>query len=102
MCSLYHLLNYSFKNLYQHRSVVEIEIAGYKILGGLLAEFVPALTAEKPTDYQTRVLALLPYQFQPQAQASQYQQVQAAVDFISGMTDNFALALYRKLMGINW
>ena len=93
---------YSVKNLYQHRSVVEIEIAGYKILGGLLEEFVPALLSAKPTDYERRVKALIPSQFLPDEGSTPYQQVQAAVDFVSGMTDNFALALYRKLMGIDW
>ena len=37
----------SFSKVYAHRSVVEIEIAGYKIIGTLLEEFVGAIVHPK-------------------------------------------------------
>jgi dGTPase len=89
----------SWKEVYAHRSVVEIEIAGYKIIGTLLEEFVGA--AVNPDDrYNKKILSLLPDQYQPQSD-SLYHRIQSAVDFISGMTDVFALDLYRKIKGIS-
>ena len=89
----------SFKEVYAHRTVVEIEIAGYKIIGTLLEEFVGA--AVNPNDgYHKKILSLLPCQYRPQTD-NRYHQIQSAVDFISGMTDVFALDLYRKIKGIS-
>lgn len=89
----------SFREIYAHRSVVEIEIAGYKIIGTLLEEFVGA--AVNPDDrYNRKILSLLPAQYHPQSDST-YHRIQSAVDFISGMTDVFALDLYRKIKGIS-
>ena len=89
----------SFKEVYAHRTVVEIEIAGFKIIGTLLEEFVGA--AIGPTgNYNKKILSLLPGQYRPQSDTL-YHKIQSAVDFISGMTDVYALNLYRKIKGIN-
>lgn len=89
----------SIKDIYNHRSVVEIEIAGYKVLGGLLEEFVPAVLNPKQSGYHKKLLGLMPHQFRPST-TEPYAAIQSAVDFVSGMTDAFALELYRKLRGI--
>ena len=89
----------SFNDVYAHRSVVEIEIAGYKIIGTLLEEFVGAAVAPD-NRYNKKILSLLPAQYHPQTD-SIYHRIQSAVDFISGMTDVFALDLYRKIKGIS-
>ena len=89
----------SVKEVYNHRSVVEIEIAGYKIIGTLLDEFVDAMI--NPNDkYSKKILSLLPLQYLP-ADDSTYHKIQAIVDFVAGMTDIFALDLYRKIKGIS-
>ncbi|MBW6536522.1 MAG: deoxyguanosinetriphosphate triphosphohydrolase [Mariniphaga sp.] len=89
----------SYSEVYAHRTVVEIEIAGFKIIGTLLEEFVGAVV--KPEDkYNRKILSLLPGQYQPQSD-NLYHKIQSAVDFISGMTDVFALDLYRKITGIS-
>lgn len=89
----------SFADIYNHRSVVEIEIAGYKIIGTLLEEFVGALL-NRNSAYSKKMLSLIPEQYKNQ-NSNTYGQLQSAVDFISGMTDVFALDLYRKITGIN-
>lgn len=89
----------SFKEVYAHRSVVEIEIAGFKIIGTLLEEFVGAVV-NSDDRYNKKILSLLPEQYRPQSE-SLYHKIQSAVDFISGMTDIFALDLYRKIKGIS-
>lgn len=91
--------NISFKEVYAHRTVVEIEIAGFKIIGTLLEEFVGAVVNSE-NKYNKKILSLLPEQYQPQSK-NLYHQIQSAVDFISGMTDVFALDLYRKIKGIS-
>ncbi|HSY60590.1 MAG TPA: deoxyguanosinetriphosphate triphosphohydrolase [Cytophaga sp.] len=88
----------SFKEIYNYRSVVEIELAGYKILGGLLEEFIPAvLYPGKPNS--EKLLQLLPPQFAYQGN-DLYLKLQSIIDFISGMTDIYAVDLYRKIKGI--
>ena len=89
----------SFSKVYAHRSVVEIEIAGYKIIGTLLEEFIGAIM--NPNDmYSKKILSLLPAQYKTQNDEL-YPKIQSAVDFVSGMTDVFALDLYRKIKGIS-
>lgn len=89
----------SVAEVYNHRSVVEIEIAGYKIIGTLLEEFVDA--SMNPNDkYSKKILSLLPEQYKP-SQDSSYHKIQSIVDFVAGMTDVFALDLYRKIKGIS-
>jgi len=89
----------SIEEVYNHRSVVEIEIAGYKIIGTLLEEFVEAIM--NPEDkYSRKILSLLPDQYKTTEESSYYK-IQSIVDFVSGMTDVFALDLYRKIKGIS-
>jgi dGTPase len=89
----------SYSQVYAHRSVVEIEIAGYKIIGTLLEEFVGAIMNPKDM-YSKKILSLLPEQYKTNSD-SVYLKIQSIVDFVSGMTDVFALDLYRKIKGIS-
>ena len=89
----------SYSQIYAHRSVVEIEIAGYKIIGTLLDEFVGAIMTPKDL-YSKKILSLLPQQYKIESD-SVYLKIQSVVDFVSGMTDIFALDLYRKINGIS-
>lgn len=89
----------SFEQVYAHRSVVEIEIAGYKIIGTLLEEFVGAIMQPKDL-YSKKILSILPEQYKTESDSA-YLKIQSVVDFVSGMTDIFALDLYRKIKGIS-
>lgn len=89
----------SYSRVYNHRSVVEIEIAGFKIIGTLLEEFAGAIL-NPANEYNKKILSLIPEQYISN-NGSLYQQIQSVVDFISGMTDVFALDLYRKIKGIS-
>jgi dGTPase len=89
----------SWNEIYNHRTVVEIEIAGYKILGTLLEEFTAALL-NPGNQLSKKILMLIPGQYEPKTQST-YHRIQSAVDFISGMTDIYALDLYRKIKGIS-
>jgi dGTPase len=88
------------KHIYNYRSVVEIEIAGYNVIGGLLKEFVHAVL--QPAGPRSgKILKLIPAQFPVHEDAGLYDNLQSVVDFISGMTDLYAIDLYRKMTGIN-
>lgn len=89
----------SVNQIYAHRSVVEIEIAGYKIIGTLLEEFVEAIMNPKDK-YSKKILSLLPEQYKSKEETT-YHKIQSVVDFVAGMTDIFALDLYRKIKGIS-
>ncbi len=89
----------SYSEIYNHRSVVEIEIAGYKIIGTLLEEFIGAVIQPRNL-YSKKILSLLPEQYKTDSELL-YPKIQSVVDFISGMTDIFALDLYRKIKGIS-
>ena len=89
----------SVQKIYNHPSVVEVELAGYRILGALLDEFIDAALNPQSL-YAKKILALLPEQFTCLPESSAYIRIQSVLDFVSGMTDLYALELYRKIHGI--
>jgi dGTPase len=88
----------SLNKIYNDRAVIEIEIAGYKILGTLLEAFTTAVI-EPEGFLSKKLLTLIPSQYQ-NSDDSVYGKIQSVVDFVSGMTDLFALNLYRKITGM--
>ncbi|RYD56821.1 MAG: deoxyguanosinetriphosphate triphosphohydrolase [Sphingobacteriales bacterium] len=91
---------FSVKYIYNYKSVVEIEIAGYNVIGGLLREFIDAVL--HPTHTKSdKILKLVSSQFPISRDGKNlYSNIQSVVDFISGMTDLYAIDLYRKITGI--
>jgi len=85
--------------IYKHPSVVEIEIAGFRILGSLLKEFTHAVM--HPEDhFSGLLLPFIPQQYRVDTKAPIHQKIQTVLDFVSGMTDVYALDLFRKINGI--
>ena len=91
----------SIERIYNAHSVVQIEVAGYKVMNGLLEEFVPAYLREKRTKYDTKLLALMPKQFHTDEETT-YAKIRSVLDFVAGMTDLYAVELYRKIKGISF
>lgn len=91
----------SIETLYNHINVVEVELAGYKVLGGLVDIFLGAVLNPKQTP-NTKFLTLLPKQFQVDKTDDNdiYMKAMKVCDYVSRMTDSHAIDLYRKLMGI--
>ncbi|MFT4018080.1 MAG: deoxyguanosinetriphosphate triphosphohydrolase [Agriterribacter sp.] len=93
--------DYSRTNIYNHRSVVEIELAGYNIIGYLLKEFVYAVMNPASTKAK-KLRNLIPPQFVISNEPSAlFTNLQSVTDFIAGMTDLYAVDLYRKMTGIS-
>lgn len=92
----------SVSHIYNHPSVVKIELAGFRIMSGLVEDLVSAaLEKEVNRDaMQRKVISLIGSQYIFQETDSDYEKVLCLFDFVGGMTDLFALKLYRNLRGI--
>lgn len=100
--SLQEIEQFSIEKIYNHKAVVEIENAGYNVMYELLDHLVPPsiLDKDKRKKYDEKALQLIPNQFRYE-QGSIFQKVLGILDFVSGMTDNYATDLYRKIKGID-
>lgn len=94
--------------VYVAEQVLEIEAAGFRVLGGLLQFFVEAVeevaASVKPSLSAKTLVRLLPQQFlgaDGQPDADPYTRLIQLTDFVSGMTDSYAVSLYKKLTGIS-
>lgn len=90
----------SVEKIYNYQSVVQIEVAGYKVMGGLLEEFIPAVIHNN-THYHQKLVKLIPKQFISK-NTDLYSKIQSVLDFVSGMTDLYAVELYRNIKGISF
>ena len=90
----------SLAQIYATPPVAQIESAGFEVLGGLLDRVVPVLTRDtaKLSAADKKLLQIIPLQFR--GGASYAEKLYHATDFVSGMTDSYAVTLYRRLRGI--
>ncbi|MFC6592080.1 dGTP triphosphohydrolase [Deinococcus lacus] len=110
--------------VYTDERVLQVEFAGFKVIGGLLDEFLEALPptlsdTEKLSASGEKLLKLFPRKYlmvRPDAAFRQqvadlpatdavrlltpYERVLAMTDYVSGMTDSYALNLWRVLTGV--
>lgn len=90
----------AYSRIYHTDIVTQIQIAGFKILATLLKEYSDAVF--KPETYYARnLLSIMPEQYKVNQDDSIYTKVQTVTDYVSGMTDSYALNLYRKIKGID-
>jgi dGTPase len=95
--------------VYVSKPVVEVEAAGFEVLGGLLEAFVTTVNniAEHGPNASSKsrmLIHLIPEPFAGpgrQPIADLYRRVLAITDFVSGMTDSYAVSLFKKLTGIS-
>ncbi len=86
---------FSIKHIYLNPVVVKIEVTGYNIIGTLLSDFVEA-TLEPNKTYSRRLLSLIPEQFKTD-KTDLYSRLQVVLDYISNMTDLYALDLFQTI-----
>ena len=101
----------SVRDIYNHRSVAEVVGAGFELVQGMLDIFVPCVNemagehagTGKASYRSRRVSALLPalHYPRPDEPDTTYTRLLRVLDYISGMTDRYAVALYQKLKGIS-
>lgn len=100
---------------YSNDEVLSLELVAKSVLNTLLNRFIPAVLDEKAGDARTesgKLYRLISRNFeyiqkldlnsayQKERKLSAYQRVQLGIDFISGMTDSYALNLHKKLLGL--
>lgn len=85
------------RRCYRAAEVLEIEIAGYEVIGALLDKFVPAALGPGRPEHE-KIRILMPALFR--AEGGDYEKTLLITDFVSGMTDSFAVSVYRRFMGI--
>lgn len=89
----------SVAQIYNAPTVVQIEIAGYRVMNSLLEEFVPAYLKQNKSIFDKKLVAMIPDQFLTNKEDA-YSKIRTVLDFVSGMTDVYAVDLYRKIKGI--
>ncbi len=99
----------SVATIYSTVRGVEIEAAGFAVLGGLLDDFVAAVSdvarrGKHASPRSHKLLRLVPEQSigpNRDPDPSPYQRLLRMIDFVSGMTDSYAVSLYKKVRGIS-
>ncbi len=89
----------SFWKIYKSKDVVDIEIAGYHIIYTLIDKLIQAVF-DSGKAYSKQLLARIPEQYETDDETP-YGKIQSVLDYISGMTDIYALDLYRKITGMS-
>ena len=93
------LYRYAMENVYQAREVIEVEAMGYKVLGELIDFFMEWVN--NPASGQSKKVAIMLQGAKlPKDDAGRDARLTHMLDYLSGMTDSFALETYRKLTGI--
>ena len=105
-CALGEIQKVSREIIYATKRGVEIEIAGYEVLGGLLDVFMSAVNdiaahGDKASNRSRKLASQLPPECVSAARKTgPYLRLMPMLDFVSGMTDSYAVALYRRVKGI--
>lgn len=89
----------SYSKIYQSKPVLDIELSGYQIMATLMEVFIEA--AVNPSRfYSKQLLRRVSSQYDIENE-NQEERIMAVLDYISGMTDIYALDIYQKINGIS-
>ena len=89
----------SCSKIYQSKPVLDIELSGYQIMATLMKVFVEA--AVNPSRfYSKQLLRRVSSQYDIENENLE-ERIMAVLDYISGMTDIYALDIYQKINGIS-
>ena len=85
------------QKIYRSRDVLDIELAGFRIINTLIELMIDAVT-QPDKAYSRLLIDRVSSQYDLHA-PTLYGKIQAVFDYLSGMTDVYALDLYRKING---
>jgi len=88
----------SRKRIYRSKPVLDVELSGYKIMATLMEQMVDAVL--HPDRYYSRQLIGRVSSQYDIASPDLETRLMAVIDYISGMTDIYALDVYQKMMGM--
>ena len=88
----------SVERIYKSRPVLDVELSGYKIMETLMTHFIEA--ARHPDRfYSKQLISRVSSQYDIDSPDLETR-LMAVIDYISGMTDVYALDVYQKICGI--
>lgn len=94
-----HCSELSVQRIYNSKPVLDVELSGYKIMETLMDALIEA--AVSPEKFHSEQLRKR-FSNQYDINSPDFEtRVMAVIDFISGMTDVFALDIYQKIQGIS-
>lgn len=87
----------AYSRIYRSKEVVDVELAGYRVMSTLTDLMIEAVM--NPEKAYSRLLINRVSAQYDVAAPTLYGRIMAVLDYISGMTDVYALDLYRKING---
>ena len=105
--ALAEIRRFNRRTIYFHPRKVEFEIAATDVLGKALDVFVPACLAfsragrREGMRHRDRQVISLMQDYEPRADFSVSENIRCAIDFVSGMTDDYASYLAARLRGLD-
>ena len=89
----------SVERIYKSKPVLDVELSGYKIMETLMQQMVRAVI-NPDRYYSQQLIGRVSSQYDIHAQDLETR-IMAVIDYISGMTDVYALDVYQKINGIS-
>ena len=89
----------SYSKIYQSKPVLDIELSGYQIMATLMEVFIEAAVSPSRF-YSKQLLRRVSSQYDIENENLE-ERIMAVLDYISGMTDIYALDIYQKINGIS-
>jgi dGTPase len=94
-----HCCDLSFSRIYKSRPVLDVELSGYQIIQTLMQQFIDA-AVHPERFYSKHLISRVSSQYDIDAPDIETR-LMAVIDYISGMTDVYALDIYQKISGIS-
>ncbi len=89
----------SIERIYRSRPVLDVELSGYKIMATLMEQMTEAVM-HPDRYYSQQLIDRVSSQYDINADDLETR-IMAVIDYISGMTDIYALDVYQKINGIS-
>lgn len=94
-----HCVQVSVDKIYTSKAVLDVELSGYKIMETLMETLIGA-AAEPQKFHSKQLIRRFSSQYDIQ-NPNLEDRIMAVIDYISGMTDIYALDIYQKINGIS-
>lgn len=89
----------SYQKIYRSKPVVDIEMAGFKIMATLMEQFTEAVVHPEKF-YSQQLIKRVSSQYDIENENLETR-IAAVIDYISGMTDVYALDVFEKINGLS-
>lgn len=94
-----HCSKISVERIYRSKPVLDVELSGYQIIQTLMQQFIEA-AVHPERFYSRQLIGRVSSQYDITAPSLETR-LMAVIDFISGMTDVYALDEYQKIIGVS-